>query len=71
MTDNVIDITPLLEPGEKWVSIKTAAEHFEIGVRTVERLISAGEIPVLKIGRSTRVRISDILKACTVVPAVQ
>lgn len=56
--------------GERWVSVKTAAEFFELSTRTVERLITRGDIPVLKIGRSNRVRISDILNAASFIEAV-
>lgn len=55
---------------EPWVSIKTAAEHFELSTRAVERMVAAGTIPVLKMGRATRVRLSDVEAAGTLFPAV-
>lgn len=55
---------------EPWVSIATAAGAFEVSTRTVQRMVAAGAVPVLKIGRATRVRVNDIEKACTLFPAV-
>lgn len=54
-----------------WVSIATAAGAFEVSIRTIQRMVAAGAVPVLKIGRATRVRVSDIEKACTLFPAVE
>lgn len=70
--NNVINIDSAVATteGEKWVSVKTAAEYFELSTRTVERMIARGDIPVLKIGRSNRVRISDIMKASSLIEAV-
>lgn len=56
--------------GERWVSVRTAADYFELSTRTVERMIARGDIPVLKIGRSNRVRISDIMSAGSLIEAV-
>lgn len=55
---------------EPWVSVKTAAEHFELSTRTVNRLIAAGAVPVLQIGRSNRVRLSDLEATGTYFAAV-
>ncbi|MGP5269366.1 helix-turn-helix domain-containing protein [Corynebacterium variabile] len=52
------------------MSIATAAGAFEVSTRTVQRMVAAGAVPVLNIGRATRVRVSDIEKACTLFPAV-
>lgn len=55
---------------ERYVSVRTAAEYFELSTRTIERMISRGDIPVLKIGRSNRVRISEIMNASSLIEAV-
>ncbi|WP_145943495.1 helix-turn-helix domain-containing protein [Corynebacterium glyciniphilum] len=55
---------------EPWVSVATAAEHFEVSTRTVHRLIAAGRVPVMKLGRATRVRLSDIEATATVLPVI-
>ncbi|QGU05130.1 helix-turn-helix domain-containing protein [Corynebacterium comes] len=70
--NNVIDIsTAIPRDGEEpWVSVKTAAAHFELSTRTVERLIAAGKVPVLRLGRANRVRLSDVLSAGQFIPAV-
>lgn len=69
---NVIDITAAIprEGEEPWVSVKTAAAHFELSTRTIERMVSAGKVPVLRIGRANRVRLSDVLSAGQLIPAV-
>lgn len=54
---------------EPWVSVKTAADHFELSTRTIERMLAAGKIPVLRIGRSNRVRLSEIFSAGQLIPA--
>lgn len=55
---------------EPWVSVKTAAEHFELSTRTIERLVAAGRVPVLQLGRANRVRLSDVEATATYYPAV-
>lgn len=64
MSDVVSDVLD-----EPWVSVKTAADHFDVSTRTIERMVSAGKVPVLRIGRCTRVRLSDVLSAGQVIPA--
>lgn len=66
--------TPAVEGAagvEPWVSVATAAGAFEVSTRTIQRMVAAGAVPVLKIGRASRVRVSDIEKACTLFPAVE
>ena len=72
-TGGIAVSTPAVEGAagvEPWVSVATAAGAFEVSTRTVQRMVAAGAVPVLKIGRATRVRVSDIEKACTLFPAV-
>jgi excisionase family DNA binding protein len=38
-----------------------AAEIWRVSVRTVDRLIAAGRIPFGRIGKSVRLRLSDVL----------
>ena len=46
----------------KLVSVNDAAKLMAISRRTVERLVSAGDLPrPVKIGKSSRFRIRDIL----------
>lgn len=70
--NNVINVESAVATteGERWVSVRSAAEFFELSTRTIERMIARGDIPVLKIGRSNRVRINDIMKASSLIEAV-
>ena len=46
----------------KLISVKDAAKLMSISRRTVERLVSAGDLPrPVKIGKSSRFRIRDII----------
>lgn len=60
-------VSPTTEP---WVSVKTAAEYFDVSTRFIDRLIAAGTVPVLKLGRSRRVRLTEIEAAGIFIPAV-
>jgi excisionase family DNA binding protein len=44
---------------------KATAEAMSVCVRTVDTLIASGELPCIRIGRSVRVRLSDIEKYLT------
>ena len=42
------------------LSAEAMAELLSVSVRTVRRMIAAGEIPIVRIGRSVRIRRVDI-----------
>ncbi len=45
----------------KWITIPEAAEHIGIHPRTLERMITAGELPGYKIGKKiVRVDLNEI-----------
>jgi excisionase family DNA binding protein len=46
--------------GRILVSKAEAAELLGVSVRTVERLIAAGQLPLLHIERASRLRVTDI-----------
>lgn len=39
------------------VSLEEAARHFGVSLRTMRRRVRAGEVPVVRLGRSVRVRL--------------
>ncbi len=41
------------------VSLEEAARHFGVSVRTMRRRVKTGEVPVVRLGRSVRVRLDD------------
>lgn len=40
--------------------IKQAAEHLGVSTKTVRRLISAGDIPVIKVATCVRIDLADL-----------
>ena len=44
-----------LNDGQGYVSQKYAADFFGVSLRTIERLIRTGELPVIKVLRSIRI----------------
>jgi excisionase family DNA binding protein len=42
------------------VAIKSAAEYLSVSRATVERLVYRGELPIVKIGGSTRYDVDDL-----------
>jgi excisionase family DNA binding protein len=44
---------------EELLSIRTFCQRFAISRATAYRLMSAGELPAVKIGKSTRIRSED------------
>lgn len=49
-----------LNDGQGYVSQKYAADFFGVSLRTIERLIRTGELPVIKVIRSTRIPASAL-----------
>ncbi len=47
----------------EWLSSAEAAELLGVGVRTLYRLIDAGDIPAYRIGRVIRLQRSQVLEA--------
>ena len=45
---------------EPWVSLNDAAVYFSVSRRTLERWIEARRIPARRLGRSIRVRLSEV-----------
>jgi len=45
---------------EKWSSIEDIAEHLKVHKDTIRNWIRQGEIPVHKVGRQYRFRISEV-----------
>jgi excisionase family DNA binding protein len=45
---------------QRLLSIGGAAEYLGVSRATVERLVSRGELPIVKIGRSTRYDVEDL-----------
>ena len=43
-----------------WISTEEASRHVGIGLRTLYRLIDAGEIPAYKVGRVIRLRQDEV-----------
>lgn len=44
-----------LNDGQGYVSQQYAAEYLGVSLRTIERLIRMGELPIIKVIRSTRI----------------
>src|SRR5262249_40116113 len=53
----------LLAPAEGWVGKKHVAQHFNVSVRTVDNWMNKGLIPYIRIGRSLRLKLSDVDEA--------
>lgn len=45
---------------EPWVSLEEIAEHLKVSTDTVHRWIRARRIPVHKVGRQWRFRVSEV-----------
>ena len=43
-----------------FLTIREACDAFRVGRTTLYRIIKSGRLPVLKIGRATRIRVSDL-----------
>lgn len=50
----------IVDEPEKWSSIEDIAQHLKIHKDTVRSWIRQGEIPVHKVGRQYRFRISEV-----------
>jgi excisionase family DNA binding protein len=50
----------MTQPSRLVYTISEAAEALALGMRTVQRLIARGELPVIRTGRSVRVRVEDL-----------
>lgn len=48
------------ERGSVWLGTTEAAEQLGIGLRTLYRLIDAGELPAYKFGRVIRLKATDV-----------
>jgi excisionase family DNA binding protein len=46
----------------KFLTVRATAERLSVCTRTVERLIHSGKLPVVKIGRATRIGESELEK---------
>lgn len=44
----------------KFLSLAAASEDLELSERTLRRAISAGELPAYKVGKSVRIRRTDL-----------
>lgn len=53
------------KPDRLVYSIPHSAEMLDLGVSTVWALIAAGKLSPVKIGRSTRIPHSELVKLCT------
>ena len=45
---------------ERYFTRREAADHLRIGERTVDKLVASGKLKVRRIGRSVRIKLSDI-----------
>lgn len=52
----------------KLVTRKQLAEALQVSVRTVDRMVKAGEIPALRVGHSVRFDLAEVLKVLGLVP---
>ncbi|MEJ6013001.1 helix-turn-helix domain-containing protein [Corynebacterium sp. H127] len=50
---------------EKHVTLDVAADYFSVSRRTLERFIDSQKIPAYRLGRSVRVRLSELEAALT------
>ena len=50
----------MINEPEKWSSIEDIAEHLKVHRDTIRNWIRHGEIPVHKVGRQYRFRISEV-----------
>ena len=48
------------EQAEKWVRIKEVADHLDVSVSYLNKQVLYGDIPVHRIGRNLRFRLSEI-----------
>ena len=53
-------ITSTTQPVRFVLNVPEAAEAIGVGIRTLQKLIYAGKLPVVREGRSVRVRIADL-----------
>jgi excisionase family DNA binding protein len=47
-------------PGRRLLSLAEAADYLGIRPRTVEKLAHTGQLPFIKLGRSTRYELGDL-----------
>lgn len=48
------------DTSDRLITVRDAADRLSIGVTKFYELMSRGEIPMVKIDRATRVRLSDV-----------
>jgi excisionase family DNA binding protein len=51
---------PAIVSGRLLLTKSEAAEQLGVSVRTIERLISAGRLPLVHVGGAARVRVADL-----------
>jgi len=52
-------MTPQDQKPQQFMTVKMAAELLSLSTKSVRRLISEGELPVCRLGRSVRIAQSD------------
>jgi excisionase family DNA binding protein len=60
LTRFVAGLDPASVSGRLLLTKSEAAEQLGVSVRTVERLISAGQLPLVHVGGAARVRVADL-----------
>jgi excisionase family DNA binding protein len=57
---NKIGGNEMNETPNEFTTIRELAERLKVNMETVRRLIKKGELPIYKIGKSVRIRLTDV-----------